>query len=266
MSWATSCERYRRVCHKKIEETDAIFEQLATLHGQAKADETILRLSLDAKAAVAVGPFSRHGQSRVVVKAADHDFEAIESLTPFGIFLPDYDELYLYFTASRMTADFMVDCLEDFWTTVQDSFPEVTTLLLNLDNGPENHSRRTQFMQRLTDLVDDTQMTLQLAYYPPYHSKYNPIERTWGILEQHWNGALLDSRQTVLRFAATMTWKTFSPVVKFVDKVYQSGVALSQQAMAILEHRFQRLPSLAKWFVRIAPLARTTECGFISLE
>lgn len=243
------------MCHKKIDETDAIFEQLAELHAQAQTDETVLRLSLDAKAAVTVGPFSRHGQSRLVIKAADHDFEAVETLTPFGIFLPDYDELYLYFTASHLTADFMVDCLTDFWAMVHDSFPQVTTLLLNLDNGPENHSRRTQFMQRLTDLVDVAQLTVQLAYYPPYHSKYNPIERTWAVLEQHWNGALLDSRQTVLRFASTMSWKSLSPVVKFVDKVYHSGVALSQQAMAILELRFQRLPSLAKWFVTIAPLA-----------
>jgi hypothetical protein len=243
------------VCHKKIEETDAIFEQLVTLHAQAKADARVLRLSLDAKASVAVGPFSRHGQSRVVVKAADHDFEAEAHLTPFGIFLPDHDELYLYFTAGPLTADFMVDCLLDFWMMVKRSFPQVESLLLNLDNGPENHSRRTQFMQRLTDLVDATQLTLQLAYYPPYHSKYNPIERTWGVLEQHWNGTLLDSRQAVLRTASTMTWKTHSPIVKFVDKIYQTGVALSQQAMAALETRFDRLPGLGKWFVRIVPLA-----------
>jgi hypothetical protein len=243
------------VCHKKIEETDAIFEQLATLHAQATADERILRLSLDAKATVAVGPFSRHGQSRVVVKAADHDFKAAEHLTPFGIFLPDHDELSLYFTAGPLTADFMVDCLLDFWTMVKPGFPQVETLLVNLDNGPENHSRRTQFMQRLTDFVDETHLTVQLAYYPPYHSKYNPIERTWGVLEQHWNGTLLDSRQTVLRLASTMTWKACSPIVKFVDKIYHTGVALSQQAMTALETRFQRLPALAKWFVRIVPLS-----------
>jgi hypothetical protein len=245
------------VCHKKIEETDAIFEQLATLHAQAKGDERVLRLSLDAKATLAVGPCSRHGQSRVVVKAADHDFKAAEHRTPFGIFLPDHDELYLYFTPSPLTADFMVDCLLDFGYMVKDSFPQVKTLLLNLDNGPENHSRRTQFMQRLTDFVDATRLTVQLAYYPPYHSKYNPIERTWGVLEQHWNGSLLDSRQTVLRLASTMTWKDCSPIVKFVDKVYSTRVALSQQAMAALETRFQRLPALSKWLVRLVPLAQS---------
>src|SRR5947207_6101850 len=107
MLWATTCGRCGRVCHKKIKETDAIFEQLAQLHAEVKADDTVLRLSIDAKATVAVGPFSRHGHSRIVVKAADHDFKAMEHLTPFGIFLPDYDELYLSFTASHLTADFM---------------------------------------------------------------------------------------------------------------------------------------------------------------
>jgi len=246
MTWATVYGRCGKVCHKTIKETDAIFEQLAIVHAQAKADDSVLRLSLDAKASVTSGPFSRHGVSRVVVRAADHDFEALDKLTPFGIFLPDYDELYLYFTSSHLTADFMVDCLQDFWREVQASFPHIQTLLLNLDNGPENHSRRTQFMQRLTEFADNTQLTLHLAYYPPYHSKYNPIERTWGVLEQHWNGSLRDSRQTVLRFAATMTWKSASPLVKLVDKVYQTGVALSQQAMSVLERCFQRLPSLGK--------------------
>lgn len=244
------------MCHKKIDETDAIFEQLATLHAQIKGDERVLRLSLDAKASVAVGPFSRHGQSRVLVQAADHDFKADEHLTPFGIFLPDHDELYLYFTAGPLTADFMVDCLPDFWRMVNASFPLVKRLVLKLDNGPENHSRRTPFMQRLTDFVDQTDLTLQLAYYPPYHAKSNPIERTWGVLEQHWNGTLLDSRQTVLRMASTMTWTSGSPVVKFVDKLYQIGIRLSQHAMTALQPRFQPLPSLAKWFVRIVPLPK----------
>ena len=241
------------MCPKKIKETDAIFEQLAQVHEQARQDKTVLRLSIDAKATVMVGPFSRQGQSRVIIRAADHDFKPDETLTPFGIFLPDYDELYLYFAPSGLTADFIGDCLRDFWTLVHASFPTIATLLINLDNGPENHSRRTQFMQRLTDFADEFRLTMQLAYYPPYHSKYNPIERVWGVLEQHWNGALLDSRQAILRFASTMTYNRLSPVVKVIDRIYQTGVRLSQQAMTTLEARFLRLPGLGKWFVQIAP-------------
>ena len=253
MSWGIACAACQRVCHKEIKETNAIFEHLAQVHQQARQDNTLLRLSIDAKAMVKVGAFSRYGRSRVLVQAADHDFKPDETLTPFGIFLPDYDELYLYFAPSGLTADFIVDCLEDFWRMVHRSFPRITTLLINLDNGPENHSRRTQFMQRLTHFADAFRLTVQLAYYPPYHSKYNPIERVWGVLEQHWNGDLLDSRQTILRLASTMTYNRLSPVVKFIDRTYQTGVHLSQQAMAALEARFERLPGLGKWFVRIAP-------------
>src|SRR5260221_45603 len=209
---------------------------------------------MDAKAMVKVGSFSRQGQSRLIVRAADHDFKPDETLTPFGIFLPDEHEVYLYFARSGLTADFIVDCLADFWTMVHASFPTIATLLINLDNGPENHSRRTQFMQRLTDFTDEFHLTVQLAYYPPYHSKYNPIERVWGVLQHDRNGALLDSRQAVLRFASTMTYNWLSPIVKFIDHTYQTGIRLSQHAMSALERRLERLPLLGKWFVRIVPL------------
>jgi transposase len=75
---------------------------------------------------------------------------------------------------------------------------------INLDNEPENHSHRTQFLNRLVGFAQQYQLTINLASYPPSRSKYNPIERWWGILEQHWNGDLLDSVQTGVQFAQTM--------------------------------------------------------------
>ncbi len=214
----------------------------------------VLRLSIDAKATVKVGPFSRQGKSRTIVKAADHDFKPDAKLTPFGLYLPDHGELFLYMTRAKVTSDYLVDCLESFWETVRSRFPKVTTLLINSDNGPEIHSRRTQLMSRLTAFADQHKLTLQLAYYPPYHSKYNPIERVWGGLEQHWNGSLLDSIETVLAFARSFTWRTKHPVVTHLDRIYETGVKLSQKAMAQLEKRFQRLGGLEKWFVTISPI------------
>jgi hypothetical protein len=239
---------------KKIPETDAIFDRLDKVHAEADGDETILRISMDAKAAVLIGLLSRRGRTRVTVKALDHDFEPDEKLTCYGIFLPKHDEIALYFTKSSLTSDFIVDCLADFWLARRERFPKTETLLINQDNGPENHSRRTQFMKRITEFADRFQKTIQLAYYPPYHSKYNPAERVWGVLENHWNGSLLDSVETVLNFAQTMTWNGCHPVVNLVDKTYQKGVRLSQQMMAQLEKRFERLPGLERWFVRISPL------------
>jgi len=210
---------------------------------------------MDAKATIPVGWFSRRGRSRVIVKALDHDFKPEATLTPYGIFLPQYDELYLYFTTGRVTSDFIVDCLEDFWQTVGTRFPQVKTLLINQDNGPENHSRRTQFMQRITTFVDAFQLSVQLAYYPPYHSKYNPIERVWGVVEKRWNGSVLDTIETVLNFAKNLIWKGLHPlVVKLVNKLYPTGMGLTPHAMTVLEQRFERLPGLEKWFVAISPL------------
>ncbi|CDN13381.1 Mobile element protein [Richelia intracellularis] len=60
---------------------------------------------------------------------------------------------------------------------------------MKVDNGPESSGIRTQFLKRMVEFVDLLNIPIQLLYYPPSHSKYNPIEGCWGILYQHWNGA-----------------------------------------------------------------------------
>jgi len=172
-------------------------------------------------------------------------------VTTVGIFLPASDELFLYGVTSKVTSDCLVDRLVSWWETVKERFSHIKTLLINLDNGPENHSRRTQFMHRLVEFVQHAHLTIRLAYYPPYHSKYNPVERCWGILEQHWNGSLLDSVDAVIQYAGTMTWKGKYPLVELVTTTYQTGVKLTKEAMDAVETQLQRLPSLEKWFVDI---------------
>lgn len=214
---------------------------------------------MDAKATIKIGCFDRGGKNRVPTQTFDHDFEPKTTLTPYGIFLPELDELFLYFTSSKITSDFIVDVLEDFWNNQKQRFSQIQTLVINQDNGPENHSRRTQFMQRIVEFSHKFQLNMRLAYYPPYHSKYNPVERTWGILENHWNGSILDEIDTVLKFASTMTWKGKSPVVKLITDTYETGVKLTKKAMALLETQIQRLtnskqadfPNLGRWFVDI---------------
>ena len=219
----------------------------------------MLRLSLDAKARVNIGCFDRGGKNRVPVETNDHDFNPQKTLTPYGIFIPEFDELFLYFSYSKITSDFIVDRLEDFWQSEKSRFAKIKTLVINQDNGPENNSRRTQFMKRIVEFSQQYQVNIRLAYYPPYHSKYNPIERTWAVLENHWNGSILDEVETALKFAETMTWKGKNPVVKLVTQTYETGVKLSKQAMSKLEEKIQRLshstqvdfPDLGKWFIDI---------------
>jgi hypothetical protein len=224
---------------------------VSAINAAADADPAVLRVSIDAKATVKVGPFSRGGTSRVPVQAADHDFQPAATATPVGVFLPEHDELFLYQVTSKVTSDCLVDCLTRWWESVCARYAHITMLVLNLDNGPENHSHRTQFMARLVDFVAQHGISVRLAYYPPYHSKYNAIERCWGILELHWNGALLDSLHAVVAYSASMTWKGLHPTVAVVTTVYQTGVTLTKAAMAAVEARIDRLPHLDKWFVDI---------------
>jgi len=220
---------------------------------------SILRLSLDAKARVNIGSFDRGGRNRIPIKTEDHDFEPKTTLTPYGIFLPNLDELFLYLTESKVTSDFIVDVLSDFWKSESWRFPDIKTLILNQDNGGENNSRRTQFMKRIIEFAHQHKLNIRLAYYPPYHSKYNPIERTWGILEKSWNGSILDEVETALNFAENMTWKGKHPIVKLVTQTYESGVKLTKKAMSEIERQIQRLtnsthekfPNLGKWFIDI---------------
>src|SRR5262245_52191402 len=147
----------------------------------------------------------------------------------------------------------MVDRLGEWWQCNRRQQPKVRRLLLDLANGPENHSRRTQFIYRLVLFARGAQLTIVLVYYPPYHSKYNPIERCWGVLEVYWNGEILDSEAAVLGFAGSMTYGGKHPSVSRVDQTYTGGVCRTTKEMRRMEHYLQRLPGLEKWSVVIPP-------------
>ena len=235
---------------KKIAETDAIFSHVHTANRLADETEGVIRISIDTKANVKVGSFSRGGYNRQKVKADDHDYNPGAILKPFGIFLPAHDETYLYFTDSYVTADFMVDCFEDLWPMIKARF-NPHTIAINADNGPENSSRRSQFMKRLVDFAIQHEVGISLIYYPPYHSKYNPVERVWGVLENHWKGQLLENVEKVIGLAKTMTYNGIHPVVKLTNQTYEKGVKLSKKAMQKIEEVIERVQGIEKWAVDI---------------
>jgi hypothetical protein len=137
------------------------------VNAAADADAQVRRLSMDAKAAVQVGDFSRRGKSRVAVKAADHDFHPKASVTPVGILVPQSDELFLACVTSKVTSDCLVDVLDQWWQNVGERFEQVRTVVIHLENGPENQSPRTQFLNRLVAFAHTYRLVVKLAYYPP---------------------------------------------------------------------------------------------------
>jgi hypothetical protein len=236
---------------KKIAETDLIFNNLNLIHETTAKTDRILRLSIDAKDRVKIGEFSRSGKGRVAKEAYDHDF-GDKYVTPFGIMNINDQTISVSLAESKITADYIADRLEEYWdrNKYQD---KIDVILINSDNGSEGSSKRTQFIKRMVEFTARIGKKIILAYYPPYHSKYNPIERFWGRLEQHWNADLLDCKEVVGEFIKTATWEDNIPDVEFINKVYNTGIKIKAKIMKIYESALKRKNKIEKWFVILEP-------------
>jgi hypothetical protein len=166
--------------------------------------------------------------------------------------LPQTGENHLWFSEGKVTADFMVDRIEEMIPRWKKRF-DLHTLAINADNGPESSGHRTQWLRRLVELSDANQLTIQLAYYPPYHCKYNPVERLWGVLENHWRGEIIDTTHKALGLARSMTYRGNKPTVRKIRKVYRAGISVAKKAMREIEKRLERKSGLESWSIKIIP-------------
>jgi hypothetical protein len=174
-------------------------------------------------------------------------------LVPLGILNTENDHLSIYMGSSAETSDFVVDCLVKWWREHQGEYSYLEELVINLDSGAATRSNRTQFIKRMVEFSQVTGLKVRLIYYPPYHSKYNPIERCWAALEQYWNGTILDSAEAAVKWASNMTWKGIKPMVYQVTTFYEKGIkVLPEQLQQYLSY-WQRSETLAQWDITITP-------------
>lgn len=210
---------------------------------------------MDCKATVNIGRYARGGKTRGDHRADDHDMGCHEKYVPFGLVDEDSGQLHLTFGSSYKTSDFIVDNLEAWWDSLSaQEQAQTQRIQLKVDNGPESSGVRTQFLSRMVQFANRIGKAIQLLYFPPYHSKYNPIERCWGILEQHWNGALLVNAKTMLEWAKTMIWKGIKPIVRLCRKRYEKGLSLTKHDMRKVEACLVRNPALPKWDILVKPV------------
>ena len=187
------------------------------------------------------------------LQADDHDSQWSAVLVPFGILNTQTGQLSIYVGQSAETSDFIVDCLSAWWQDNQADYPDLEELVIDLDGGPANRSNRTQFIKRMVEFAQATGLRIRLIYYPPYHSKYNPIERCWAALENFWNGTVLDSISTVLNWAKKMTWNGLKPIVHWVEATYEKGVTPSPAELEPFLPFWQRSSTLPKWDITVSP-------------
>ena len=161
----------------------------------------------------------------------------------------------------RETSDCWADALGMWWQSVRSQMGHVKRLVIYLDNGPKNSGTRTQWLRRMIEFSDYSGLEIRLVYYPPYHSKYNPIEHCWGVLEQKWGGALLVSLKVILQQALRMTWRGQPPVVKRLHGDYPDGVRLTRAQMKPYEQRLARSQTLPKYDITITPGLNARQVG-----
>ena len=191
-------------------------------------------------------------------KGWDHDLPAKAKLVPYGILMVATGGLMIAF-GSHDTSDAWVDALRMWWTEVGPGLGSIKRLVIYLDNGPKNSGRRAQFLKRMVEFADWSGLEIRLVYYPPYHSKYNPIERCWSSLERKWNGVLLNGWKVVLRCALRMSWRGRHPTVKRLSGEYPDGVRVPRKEMKAIEARLQRSATLPKYDITIRPRAAGTQ-------
>lgn len=184
----------------------------------------------------------------------DHDTEIIEKLVPYWIKNMTNWENSFYFWNSKETADFIVDNIELWLKENEKNMKGIEELVINLDNWPEQRSNRTQFLNRLVNLAKKEKIKIHLAYYPPYHSKYNPIEHVFWTLEQYWNWIILNSIEKTIEVVKNVICGWKKPVsVKLIDKIYEKWVTIKKEFRWKYEKFLIKSDKLPKWDILINP-------------
>jgi hypothetical protein len=155
-------------------------------------------LSIAGKAPVHSGDYARGALTRGDNQARAHARGCKEKDGPCGRVDAESAELPITLGSSYKTRDCIGEVRAATWDTWAAQEKAATRLRpINLDTGPERSGRRTPFLHRLVPCADDLHKPMQRLYYPPYHRKYNPIERCWGIVALKGNGTKLPDAETM---------------------------------------------------------------------
>jgi hypothetical protein len=208
---------------------NAQFENIARLK-QVYWDSPNPILSMDTKKKEFLGNFYREGRlyTQRVIQTYDHDFSSAAQgvIIPHGLLDLKRNAGYLYLGTSRDTSEFACDNVARWWQSYgRRHYPEALSLLLLCDSGGSNNASHYLFKEDLQKLADRVGIEIRVAHYPPYTSKYNPIEhRLFPHVTRACQGVVFESIELVRTLMASTTTKAGLRVfVKIVDRIYRTG-------------------------------------------
>ena len=243
-------------------ERNAQFETIARLK-QEYLDSADPILSIDLKAREKLGNFFRSGTlfTRETIRVFDHDFEEFAQgvVLPHGIYDLKLNLGQVHLGTSHDTSAFACDCLRDWWKRFGDAaYPQAKSLLLLCDGGGSNpadtdHAQYNLFRSDLQNLVNDIGIEIRVAHYPPYASKYNPIEhRLFPHLTRACKGMILHSVDCVAELMRKAKTRTGLRVdVTILSGVYRLARKVSEVMKASIN--LIRDAVLPRWNYRILP-------------
>jgi hypothetical protein len=208
---------------------NAQFENITELKQQYLGSANPV-LSMDTKKKELLGNFYRDGKlyTQDLVKTFDHDFKSAASgvVIPHGLYDLKRNEGYLQLGTSHDTGEFACDNLYRWWEQYgRKQYPLATSLLLLCDGGGSNNASHYLFKEDLQKLSDQMGIAIRVAHYPPYTSKYNPIEhRLFPHVTRACQGVVFETLDTVKELMLkTKTNTGLKVMVEVVDKLYQTG-------------------------------------------
>ena len=113
--------------------------------------------------------------------------------------------------------------------------------------GGSNDSRHYLFKKDIQDLANELGLEIRIAHYPPYTSKYNPIEhRLFPHVTRACQGMILTSIEQVQELMGKTKTKTGLRVfTTILDKVYETGRKVSKEFKQTMQIVFDE--HLPKW-------------------
>jgi hypothetical protein len=238
-------------------DADAQFQQIAKVRRKFLAAEQPV-LSIDTKKKELLGNFARPGTLYAMadVKVFDHDFGGQQRgvVIPHGIYDMGQNRGHVTLGTSHDTSQFAIDSLLVWWRLHgREQYPEAREVLLLCDGGGSNGYRVRAFKAELQRFANVTGWTVQVAHYPPYKSKYNPIEhRMFPHVDRSYRGVILRSLDTVRRLiASTVTAGGLEVTASILRNAYHTGLKITDAVMETI--RCQAAKLLPAWNYRIEP-------------